>query len=582
MPVIDWTETFCGDLTQLPNMHLPTVLRTLKFQDTQVQHIFDGKLLKRLRVITTRKSPKNLEDQNTVVELSFQDGKKQLVPCTLATFNEAVEKLQLKTDLLIENTFVSLSDSKESFSEWQLARVDQYYMFCPKNVQLFYDVLHQVLATTISEVILKEKIREAKIITLGTGDGNDLREVMQKLLDAGVSVSGLGFDFNDSNIELAKESEENKNFKSIQFYSADTLRLYDLYSRTRILHHNQGTNKIMIFCGSMTRQVLNDTKEGLSVLQQLYHCNPDLAFFAGLCTQLFTRAMVKRVGFDYSYLEHEVFDLYQLKKTTTDDRKAWLIKQYHKDPQSIDLSMSAAPIDDLQYLFNSGVDCTLIKSIILKWVFIKDKGDLDYLLCVLAQFNKPTIVYNHDHPFLQKFSYFKVENGCDFQPIYHTSTYEVLPFSSRFINRHQLNQNSHCFWSHAPELKKQQMMMLRQQTIFDLDDIINIISSEQFKLIDLQKIVAQALSKEYMGIFFRNNSHFDEFFSELFQLKYLSEDEISELRTSTVKLLTDNKQHFNQYRPSDLAFLNEFFPDNTDQIKRLSTKSDLYSCQLKF
>lgn len=255
--------------------------------------------------------------------------------------------------------------------------VNETYNTLDHSSLMIYENIHSRLA----DIIVNETSdkRPVKLFVYGTGTGDDARRILNRLSLEKTSSSAVGFDFNASNIKeankLARIYKENlkqgdfypdaqdkdakfpdEYYMPCEFFQGDTVDLLELHNQQKNnpifskLTHKPKT--VIAFSGSATRCVLEGTKEALYIFQQAYHCAELIVSGGAHCT-LLSPSMAKRCGFKLTMQSDNVIEdesYFILKQIDRTERRNWLKKQINKNPNIIDLSMSADPIQDLKLL----------------------------------------------------------------------------------------------------------------------------------------------------------------------------------------------------------------------------------------
>ncbi len=325
------------------------------------------------------------------VELTSVDRKKILLPIDWDSFL-TLRKIEYNID--VEQAF---RNKGRTALPWKICASE-----IMANFDEFYSALHIVLAQYLVNKLKEEKVNCVKLFAFGTGDGNDITTALKALMNHHILATGIGFDFHKESIALAqKKQAEQKISLPCLFKEGNTENLLNLVTAEKsnaIFSKQTGKSKtVIMFCGALTRRVLNSTIDGLAVIQQAHRCS-DLVFSTGLEETLFTNTIAKRCGWHSQILsihppERMKRSLYILKKPTLLERKESLKKKLQKKPEVLNLAMSADPVGDLRLLKDS--DTTKVRVINLSWAYLLE-SDIEILMKenLLQKFPNVTIQYN--------------------------------------------------------------------------------------------------------------------------------------------------------------------------------------------
>ncbi|WED44281.1 class I SAM-dependent methyltransferase [Legionella cardiaca] len=201
--------------------------------------------------------------------------------------------------------------------------------------------LYQVIRQNISMNVLKNidpNSDEIVLIDIGTGLGDCLDVTTTSLHELGKSIRSIGIDTSEANITTANKRFSAKNYL---FIKEDSKNVEAFLNRTLPLSSEPYT--IITASGSLTREVLNNTLEAHTILQQLLRGGADLVVIGGKTEPLVTRRIAKKVGWNCDLVPRSDFELAGIYILTPNPSYLPKIKNNH-----LDLSLHAHPLSLLE------------------------------------------------------------------------------------------------------------------------------------------------------------------------------------------------------------------------------------------
>ncbi|EKD69820.1 MAG: hypothetical protein ACD_46C00722G0003 [uncultured bacterium] len=179
--------------------------------------------------------------------------------------------------------------NSENLNWYELSEHDIYSKYDPYS---FYDVLHQQIIEAV-KTITNQKNQSAVIIDGGCGSGTLLKKMEKEEQLASKTITLIGFDFNQKNINDCVNGYTGK----CQFTRGDLLKIDKIITDYNLQNHDETTPIILTLSGSLTRLVLPDAFAGLSVLQDAALQRIDFLVGGGIGEPLITDYIAKRVGY---------------------------------------------------------------------------------------------------------------------------------------------------------------------------------------------------------------------------------------------------------------------------------------------
>jgi len=357
---------------QMIQPNVDTVLWTLNVPSNE-NILFNNEKLKRIKLIAQEIDRRVLDPYRKLnIEITTQKGEKKLFSVDMKDRYELIKFFETH-GVYPSNAFSELGGRRLAF--WDTKNVDEFYKRGGHNIS--YNLIHETLADLVADFDHEKK--PVKLFVYGTGPGNDARAVLKKLKSCDIPAAAVGFDFNEGNIKDAKKFQKQSPDLLCDFVQGDSVDLLKLYNQQKnnevFSAMSPNPKTVILFSGSATRFVLEGTKEALYIFQQAYHC-ADIVFSGGLEPTLLTPKMAKRCGWNLTVkppvLSSGSEPFFILEKIPALERVQWLKKRFDKDPTTIDLSMSADPIRDLELLQEQKLDFSKVKTIDLSYTFVPD------------------------------------------------------------------------------------------------------------------------------------------------------------------------------------------------------------------
>jgi hypothetical protein len=417
---------------QYPKLHSSenprsTEYTTLCLKKNSIFSIKYQAIIKKIVLISNFSPTDHEEDIKYVLEIATIDNEKKLL--YVENSQEYYSLLEDILDLNGRYEAAFLDNNIKKLPEWKSNSVQ--YIYQEHGVQYFYDQLYMDISTILKKKFLNSPKSIIKIFSFGCGDGSDVKNITENLNTVGINCRAIGFDFNPDNISLANYKKTNFTF-FVEGNTLELLNLFNKYNNHDLFNDISCIKKnIFLFSGSVTRNVLDGTQNGLSVLQQSKRC-ADFACFAGVDQILITFRMAKRCGWKMKteIANNTKREIFVLEKMTSEERKTWLFKQFNPHEGLLDLSMSSNPVEDLELLMN--FDFNKVKKINLSYCYILP-NEIKILELFLKPF-KDIIVYYNDKS--SPLAFLKLPN---LQLLDIKDPNEVTEFSNNFISRYKIS-----------------------------------------------------------------------------------------------------------------------------------------------
>ncbi len=241
-----------------------------------------------------------------------------------------------------------------------------------------------------------------QLCSFGCGKANDLIIAKKILTQNQIECSAFGIDSNPGVNAEAKIHE-------ITLIKGDMRNLKPLLPAAA----NQKTVKVGMFIGSLVRQCLNGTEEGVKVMHQVKDF--DVLFLTGFTDVLLNKNMAKAMGWqvrvsninslvdetaihrlqsDETSKTIDIRVVYELQRMSDVERKNYLIKRGIKRTRAnafhcLDLSMSSNPLKDIK-LFTKE-ELKAVKQIDLSWCSL-NKQNIDELFKLITALGIPLLI----------------------------------------------------------------------------------------------------------------------------------------------------------------------------------------------
>jgi hypothetical protein len=271
------------------------------------------------------------------------------------------EDLLMQSSLaLIENPFKRTKLGGHKKEVWANLKAYKCHIFSS------YEVIRKEISRCAIDALKHEQnLENLTIIDIGTGFGDCLDVFIQELTDYKVETA-IGIDRDKENIQKAKER-----YPDYRFFVEDSKNLYQFVNEK--ISDLKNKFVILLSSGSLTREVINNTYEALTIWQQAYRI-ANVAVAGGFTEVLINRRIGKKIGWQCE-LSSGKNTIYILSKHASLPR----IKYRH-----LDLSYHAHPLEIIQSYAKEQTDKIFNLDLGLAFLF---SDEITELLELLPQLN---------------------------------------------------------------------------------------------------------------------------------------------------------------------------------------------------
>ncbi len=311
-----------------------------------------------------------------------------------------------------------------------------------ESIDTFYSSVRPFVAKLLVQELGELKIKKADsmmVVSLGCGQGDDLRECRELIGAAYPQSTFRGYDNSRELIQLAIEQSTHLDERNIRFFEEDC-KVLNTFIPTEV----RAKFNVGIAVGFLTQQVLTGTHEALPIYQRAYR-EFDVFINTGLTHPLITLDIATAIGWAPLLRNYKLgttdflqsHSVYILRKPTVCNILDRITNGL------LDLSMSAVPLECMQILIrNHGGVLRTITKIDLSFAYFLP-AEIELFLQLLDNLKNLKIIYHdpcdrwvHSMRGHSRVSSLEEKNIAKYKLIpmdLRKDRLEELPFYSRFI-----------------------------------------------------------------------------------------------------------------------------------------------------